>query len=78
VTPMLTPEEVAEQTKLCPTTIRRLCARGTIRAKKLAGKWRIPQPAYEAWLESSEPEPGVIQPGSVRRHLRAVGGSGEW
>jgi excisionase family DNA binding protein len=61
-TRFLTPERVAELTQLCTATIRRLCASGKIEAYKLAGQWRIPERAYLAWVQSGEPEPGVMRP----------------
>jgi excisionase family DNA binding protein len=79
---LLTPEEVAEETRLCTATVRRLCARGEIRATKLAGQWRISEDAYAEWLARGEPEPGVIRPPERRRmrqpasrwQLRAIQG----
>jgi excisionase family DNA binding protein len=78
----LTPEQVAENTQLCTATIRRLCARGDIRATKLAGQWRIPEDAYMEWVASGEPEPGVsrpqqqprMAPPASRWQLRAIEG----
>ena len=58
----LTPEQVAQQTPLCAATVRRLCARGDIRATKRAGRWLIYETSYLAWLEAGEPEPGVMRP----------------
>jgi hypothetical protein len=66
-------------------TIRRLCARGQIRATKLAGQWRIAEDAYIDWIASGEPEPGVMRPGERRRmappasrwHLRAINNGGD-
>jgi excisionase family DNA binding protein len=79
---LLTAEQVAERTQLCPATIRRLCARGQLRATKLAGKWRIAETDYVRWLEAGEPEPGVARPKTGRRmaspasswQLRAING----
>jgi excisionase family DNA binding protein len=79
---LLTCAQVARETQLCPVTVRRLCARGEIRATKLAGHWRIPEDAYAEWLARGEPEPGVIRPRARRRmapprsrwQLRAIEG----
>jgi hypothetical protein len=60
---LLTPEQAAERTQLCPATIRRLCVRGEIPgATKLAGRWRIPEDGYAQWIVSGAPEPGVMRP----------------
>lgn len=78
----LTPDEVAERTKLCLATIRRLCQRGEIQAVKLAGNWRIPEDAYHEWIAASTPpppDPGVAsvdakvgKSSTFGRHLRAI------
>lgn len=75
---LLTPEEVAERTKLNVVTIRRLARKGTLRAYKLAGQWRIPEESVDRWLAESEPEPGVARPRrqkhpKSRWELRAIG-----
>lgn len=80
------PEQVAALTQLSETTIQRLCAKGTIDATKLAGRWRISLDAYHEWLEASKPRatPGVAIPqssgrvaASKQRRFRAmVGGKG--
>jgi excisionase family DNA binding protein len=79
----LTPEQVAERTQLCVSTVRRLCIRREIPgATKPAGRWRIPEAGYQAWLASSEPEPGVMRPRPQRKmappasrwQLRAIEG----
>ena len=75
---LLTPEEVAEQTRLCVATIRRKCQTGELRASKPAGRWRIAPDAVAEWLNANEPEPvpGVLRPppaesrGTVARSSR--------
>jgi excisionase family DNA binding protein len=75
-------DQVAEDTQFSHVTIRRLCARGEIPAKKLAGQWRISEEAYAEWVAGGEPEPGVVRPRQRRRmaepasrwQLRAIEG----
>jgi excisionase family DNA binding protein len=71
---LLTPEEVAEQTRLCVTTIRRKCQTGELRASKPAGRWRIEAEAVEEWLHATEPrnEPGVLRPQTVETRARVA------
>ncbi|MGH3042654.1 MAG: helix-turn-helix domain-containing protein [Gaiellaceae bacterium] len=88
---LLTPEEVAEQTKLCVATIRRKCQTGELRASKPAGRWRIDPEAVKEWLHASEPQgdPGVLRPQTAElgarvatslrgswRHLRTIESGG--
>jgi excisionase family DNA binding protein len=79
---LYTPDQVARETQLSTATVRRLCARGEIRATKLVGQWRISEEAYAEWLARGEPEPGVMRPGQRHRiaaptsrwQLRAIEG----
>jgi excisionase family DNA binding protein len=61
---LLTPEEVAKQTRLCVATVRRKCQTGELRASKPAGRWRIAPEAVKEWIHASEPkrDPGVLRP----------------
>lgn len=70
VVQLLTPEEIAERTKLNVVTIRRLCQRGTLPAHKLAGQWRVDPADYDEWLaKAKERTPaGVVEP--IRRRAR--------
>jgi excisionase family DNA binding protein len=67
---LLTPEDVAEITKLTPTTIRRLAARGEIEAHKTANRWRITREALGDWLERSKPRPRNLDPGVAPGPMR--------
>jgi excisionase family DNA binding protein len=71
---LLTPEEVAEQTRLCVATIRRKCQTGELRASKPAGRWRIDPEAVKEWLQASEPkeDPGVLRPRAAELGARVA------
>jgi excisionase family DNA binding protein len=51
----LTTKQVAEQLKLSPTTVRRLCSQGTLPAKNVASKegkyhfWRVNSTEFKKW-----------------------------
>jgi excisionase family DNA binding protein len=71
---LLTPEDVAEILALNVVTIRRMCARGDLPARKIAGKWRIGQYDLKAWMSGTpdrEPDPGVMTPSRGRVKPRA-------
>ena len=67
---LLTPEEVAKQTRLCVATIRRKCRTGELRASKPAGRWRIAPEAVTEWIHASEPK---RDPGVLRRQTAELG-----
>jgi excisionase family DNA binding protein len=78
---LLTPEEVAVQTRLCVATIRRKCQTGELRASKPAGRWRIHPDAVREWLHASEPkeDPGVLRPRAAELGARVARPSrGSW
>lgn len=59
---MVTPEYAAEKTRFHPSTIRRLCASGKIRATKPNGQWRIYADDFNKWLQAGEPSNIPVKP----------------
>jgi excisionase family DNA binding protein len=71
---LLTPDDIAEMTRLNVVTVRRMCHRGSLPARKLAGQWRIKPEDFAEWLDShpiGEPDPGVMTPSRGRVKPRA-------
>jgi excisionase family DNA binding protein len=50
---MYTPEEVAEQLKLNPETIRRMLRENRLKGHLFGRVWRIPQSSVDTWLRET-------------------------
>jgi excisionase family DNA binding protein len=57
---VLTPEEAAAIVKLPVKTVRELCARGEIPARKMGRRWRIPAWFVDALFGKPEPGPAHV------------------
>ena len=48
----MTPEEIAEEMRVHPSTVRRLCTHGQLEGVKFGEQWRVRKSAYETNLLS--------------------------
>lgn len=75
----MTVEEVAEEVRRSPATIRRWLIAGELRGYKLQGRdWRVPRPALREYLDRQSSDPGESADDaqvdiSAWRHLREAG-----
>lgn len=78
---MLSVSQVAAELNVSTETVRRWIKSGTLRGTKLKdenasrGRWRVYPESLREFIESGEPEPGVIDPHAPRSRLMAVEGS---
>lgn len=56
---ILTPTEIAEKLKVSEWWVTEQCRTERLSAYKIAGKWRIEQEDYDAWLESLRHTPDI-------------------
>lgn len=78
---LLSAEDVARRTQLCPVTIHRALRSGELAGKKVRNRWLITEEAFAEWIAPTprEPEVGILRPGRVRRkdaspYFRAIRG----
>lgn len=66
----LTVEEVADEIRMHPEYVTRLCAAGTLRAKKLGNRWRIHPEDLAAFMRGADAQAPAAQPREKRLTAR--------